>query len=202
MKHIKKNSSKYVKIQNKLLSQVRDVHACCVFMDAFCSISLLSVHMCVRRCVFFMHVRCFLMCVLFYFSFIWLLVCTFVFKSMVHCGVAFEPDASGLPYSCTPLVSAPIAIVLYGDKTKKKKEGKKKRPIARLNSRCVIWVHSVGDSEKTSSFVPDLEIVYKSTKSYSTKDGLLSYAKISSTCRLSSRKVANSWKAMQGADGK
>jgi len=60
----------------------------------------------------------------------------------------------------------------------------------------------VGVSEKTSSFVQDLEIAYKSAQSYSTRDELFSSASISSSCRLSLRKVANYWKAMQGADGK
>jgi len=35
-----------------------------------------------------MHVPCFLMCVLFYLSFIWLHVYAFAFKSKVHCGSA------------------------------------------------------------------------------------------------------------------
>ena len=43
----------------------------------------------------------FLMCILFYSSFIRLYVCAFAILPMVHCGSAFEPGASGLPYSCT-----------------------------------------------------------------------------------------------------
>ena len=31
----------------------------------------------------------------------------FAVKSMVHCGSAFEPGASGLPYYCTPPVCVP-----------------------------------------------------------------------------------------------
>jgi len=44
---------------------------------------------------------CFLKCVWFYFSFIRLHVYAFAINSMVHCGSAFEPGASGLPYYCT-----------------------------------------------------------------------------------------------------
>ena len=46
---------------------------------------------------------CFLMCILFYYSFIWLHVYAFAITSMVHCGSAFEPGASGLPYYCTSI---------------------------------------------------------------------------------------------------
>jgi len=59
---------------------------------------------CCFTCVFFIHVPCFFMCILFYFSFIWLHVYAFVINSMVHCGSAFEPGASRLPYYCTPPV--------------------------------------------------------------------------------------------------
>jgi len=34
----------------------------------------------------------------------------FAFKSMVYCGSAFEPGASGLPYYCTPPVCVPAVI--------------------------------------------------------------------------------------------
>jgi hypothetical protein len=54
-------------------------------------------------CVFFIHAPCFLMCILFYVSFIWLHVYAFAIHSMVHCGSAFEPGASGLPYYCTSI---------------------------------------------------------------------------------------------------
>jgi len=49
-------------------------------------------------CAWFIPVACFRMCVLFYFCFVCLHVCAYAFKSKVHCGSAFEPGASGLPY--------------------------------------------------------------------------------------------------------
>ena len=66
------------------------------------------------RCVFFIHVpsRSFLISV-------WFICLLFVFyftthvcigHFMVHCGSAFEPGASGLPYYCTPPVCGPDVI--------------------------------------------------------------------------------------------
>ena len=52
-----------------------------------------------------MHVSCLLLCVLIYFSFIWLLVYAFAFKSKVHGG-----GASALPYYHTPPVTVPDII--------------------------------------------------------------------------------------------
>jgi len=57
--------------------------------------------------VFFIHVQCFLMCILFYFSFIWLHVYALAFNFMVHCGSAFKLGTLGLPYHCTPPVCVP-----------------------------------------------------------------------------------------------
>ena len=54
-------------------------------------------------CVFFIHAPCFLMCILFYVCIIWLHVYVFAIHSMVQCGSAFEPGASGLPYYCTSI---------------------------------------------------------------------------------------------------
>ena len=46
----------------------------------------------------------------------------FAFKSMIHCGSAFEPGASGLPYYSTPTVCVPAVIgalaVWWQNKTK------------------------------------------------------------------------------------
>jgi len=53
-------------------------------------------------CVFFIHVPCFLMRII-YFSFIRLHAYAFSIHSMVHCGSAFEPGTSGLPYYCTSI---------------------------------------------------------------------------------------------------
>jgi len=53
------------------------------------------------------HAPCFLMCILFYVFFIWLHVYAFAIHSMVHCGSAFEPGASGLPYYCTSVCVRP-----------------------------------------------------------------------------------------------
>jgi len=61
---------------------------------------LLKIDYC-STCVFFIHVQCFLMYTLLYFSFIWLHVYAFAINIMVNCGSAFEPGASGLPYYCT-----------------------------------------------------------------------------------------------------
>ena len=60
--------------------------------------------------MFFIHISCFLRCVLFYFFFIWLHVYAFAIKSKFHCGSAFEPGASGLPYYCTAPVCA-LAVI-------------------------------------------------------------------------------------------
>jgi len=49
----------------------------------------------------FIYVACLWMCGLFYFSFVCLHVCAYALKFKVHCGSAFEPGASGLPYYCT-----------------------------------------------------------------------------------------------------
>ena len=68
-------------------------------------------------------VPCFLICILFYFSFIWLRVYAFVIDSMVQCGSACEPGASGLPYYCTPPVCIPDVIgtlAVWRQNTKKK----------------------------------------------------------------------------------
>ena len=51
--------------------------------------------------MFFIHVPCFLMFMVFCVSFVWLHVYAFAMLFMVHCGSAFEPGASGLPYYCT-----------------------------------------------------------------------------------------------------
>jgi len=59
-----------------------------------------KIHSC-STCVFSIHVPCLLMCILFYFSFILLHVYAFAIYFMVHCGSAFEPGASGLPYYYT-----------------------------------------------------------------------------------------------------
>ena len=37
-------------------------------------------------------------------------MCAYVSKFAVHCGSAFEPDASGLPYYCTPTVCVPDVL--------------------------------------------------------------------------------------------
>jgi len=50
-------------------------------------------------CVFFIHDPCLLMCILLYASFFfWIHVYAVAILSMVHCGSAVEPGASGLPY--------------------------------------------------------------------------------------------------------
>jgi len=49
-------------------------------------------------CLLSIPVACLCMCVLFYFYFVCLHVCAYAFKSRVHCGSAFEPGASRLPY--------------------------------------------------------------------------------------------------------
>ena len=46
---------------------------------------------------------CFLICYLFYVSFICIRVYAFAIHFMVNCGSAFEPGTSGLPYYCTSI---------------------------------------------------------------------------------------------------
>jgi len=63
------------------------------------------------------------MCVVFYVSVIWINVYAFAILSMVHCGSAFEPGASGLPFYCTPPVCVPAvlgALALWWHKKKKR----------------------------------------------------------------------------------
>jgi len=90
---------------------VRDVHPCCVFMDAwfvlfrFCLSTCVSAGVC-SSCMFG-DVWCVFYCTSLLFR---LHVYAFAFQSMVHCGGAFEPGTSGLPYYCTPLVTAPDVI--------------------------------------------------------------------------------------------
>jgi len=67
----------------------------------------------------FIRVVCFWMCILFYLSFVCLHVCAHAFKFKVHCGSAFEPGASGLPYYwCVPDVIGALAV--WWQKNKKK----------------------------------------------------------------------------------
>jgi len=56
------------------------------------------MHLCVLH-----PVPWFLMCILFYLSFIWLHVYAVACKSMVHCGNTLEQDAFGLPYYCASI---------------------------------------------------------------------------------------------------
>jgi len=70
---------------------------------------LLKINYCSTR-VFFMNFPCLLMCILLYFSFIRLHVCAYAIHSMIHCGSAFEPGASGLPHYCTPPVCVPAVL--------------------------------------------------------------------------------------------
>ena len=62
------------------------------------------------RCVMSIHVACLWIRVLFSFSFVCLHVCAHVSNFKVHCGSAFEPGASGLPYYCTPPVCVPAVL--------------------------------------------------------------------------------------------
>jgi len=54
---------------------------------------------------------------------------------MVHCGSAFEPGASGLPYFCTPPVSVPDvigALAVWRQNNKKKNCQRKKGSSSQL----------------------------------------------------------------------
>ena len=79
-------------------------------------------------CVLSIHAPCFLMCIQCYVSFIRLHVYAFAMYSMVHCGSAFEPGASGLPYYCTPPVCIPgvlgaLAVWRHNNNKTKKSPG-------------------------------------------------------------------------------
>ena len=75
-----------------------------IYVDGcmFCSISLcLSTCVCAgvcSSCIFVVSWCVFCSTSLLF----WLHIYVFAVKSMVHCGSAFEPGASGLPYYCTP----------------------------------------------------------------------------------------------------
>jgi len=51
--------------------------------------------------VFFIHIQCFLMCILFYVSFIWIHVYAFTIFPSYICGSVFESGAVRPPYYCT-----------------------------------------------------------------------------------------------------
>jgi len=65
---------------------------------------------CCPGCVMSIHVAWLWMCVLFSFSFVCLHVCAYTSKFKVHCGSAFEPGASVLPYYCKPPVCIPAVL--------------------------------------------------------------------------------------------
>jgi len=72
------------------------VHPCCVFTDV---------------------------CLVLFLFCLCLHVCTYAFKSKVHCGSALGPGASGLPYYCTSHVCVPAvigALTVWRHYTKKK----------------------------------------------------------------------------------
>jgi len=104
----------------------------------------------------FMHVACFWMCVLFYFSFVCLHVRACASKFKVHCGSAFELGASRLPHYCTPPECVPDVIgviAVWRHNTKKKS----RREISPQN--CSWWTYagiwtqnSTGISEHCMSF--------------------------------------------------
>jgi len=60
--------------------------------------------------VFFIHAPCFLMCFLFYVSFIWLHVYAFVIHSMVHCWSASSQALPGLLITAPPPVLVPAVL--------------------------------------------------------------------------------------------
>jgi len=71
------------------------------------------------------HVACLWMCVLFYLSFVCLLVCVYASEFEVHWGSAFEPGTSRLPYYCTPPVCVPAvlgALAVWWRNNKKTKQ--------------------------------------------------------------------------------
>ena len=82
-------------------------------------------------CVLLHPCPCFLMRIPFYFSCIRLHVYAFAIDSMVHCGIAFEPGASGLPYYCTPPVCIPA---VFGALAVCRQNSKKKNSVLKMNS--------------------------------------------------------------------
>ena len=88
-------------------------------------------------CVFSIHVACWWICVLFYVSCVCLHVCAYAVKSKVHCGSAFEPGASGLPYYFTPPLFFPD--VIGGLAVWRHNNPKKKRGRYAVNLSAVNW---------------------------------------------------------------
>jgi len=76
--------------------------------------------------VFFISALCFLMCIMFLVVLIWIHVYAFAIHFMFHCGSAFEPGASGLPYYCTSICVRSCCNwdASCVDSTTKKKGGK------------------------------------------------------------------------------
>ena len=66
------------------------------------------------------------MCFVLFLFCVFTCVC-YAFKFKVHCGSAFEPGASGLPYHCTPPVCVPAllgALAVWRHNKKKQKKSK------------------------------------------------------------------------------
>jgi len=98
------------------------------------------------------HVACLWMCVLFSFSFGCLHVCVYVSKFEVHCGNAFEPGASGLPYYCTPPVCVPDVLdTLAVWRLTKKKNYKAIPQVIHTQSPCACFALCIVHIPQTQS---------------------------------------------------
>ena len=60
--------------------------------------------------MFFIHAPCFLICILFYVSFIWLHVYAFAIYPMVHCGVLSSQALLGFLITAPPPVLVPVVL--------------------------------------------------------------------------------------------
>ena len=91
---------------------------------------------------------CLMLC--FYLSFIWWNVYAFAILSMVHCGSAFEPGASGLPYYCTQPVCVPAvlgALAVWRPNNKKKPESRSDPDLKQKQKQVLYQSHSMCDNE-------------------------------------------------------
>ena len=71
-------------------------------------------------------------------------VYAFAINSMVHCGSAFKPGASGLPYYCTPPFTVPDVIgarAVWQQNTHKKKNFRRSGVAETASKMREVWMH-------------------------------------------------------------
>ena len=78
-------------------------------------------------------------------------MCAYAFKSMFHCGSAFEPGTSGLPYYCAPPVCVPAvigALAVWRQNNNKKKSNHRAASADQGSFLWSLWCSQGNDSDK------------------------------------------------------